>query len=276
MTMADQDDAKSLSRERYGRLAQGYVESATHAKGADLDRLIEAVAPRADWVALDVATGGGHTALKLAPHVARVVATDLTPAMLAAARDFIRGQGAGNVDFQPADAESLPFEPASFDLVTCRIAAHHFPDCARFVAEGARVLRPGGVLWVQDHVLSEDAETARFTDGFEKLRDPSHHRAFPQSEWRTMFEAAGLAVELTEQVVKRHPFLPWARRQDCSAAVIERLETLLREAPPGAAEWLAPRDLGSPEASFVNRHLLILGRKAPDPPSIDSARPSVI
>lgn len=260
--MTVHDDSKSLSRERYGRLAQAYVDSPTHARGADLERMIEAVAPRADWRTLDVATGGGHAALKLAPRVARVVAADLTPEMLAAARDFIRGQGAANVDFEPADAEDLPFASASFDLVTCRIAAHHFPRCDLFVAEAARVLVPGGVLWLQDHVLSEDSETARYTDGFEKLRDPSHHRAFPESEWRAMFERAGLAVELTEQVVKRHPFLPWARRQDCAPEVIRRLETLLREAPPAAAEWMAPRDLGTPEASFVNRHILILGRKA--------------
>ena len=259
--MPDPHDAKSLSRERYGRFARGYVESPTHAGGADLERLIEAVAPDADWVALDVATGGGHTALKLAPRVARVVAADLTPEMLQAARDFLREQGAGNVEFRPADAESLPFDAASFDLVTCRIAAHHFPDCAAFVAEGARVLKPGGVLWVQDHVLSEDAAIARYTDAFEKTRDPSHHRAFPESAWRAMFENAGLAVELVEQVAKRHLFLPWARRQGCTAEVIARLARLLAEAPPGAAEWMRPRDLGTPHASFVNRHLLILGRQ---------------
>ena len=259
--MSDPADAKSLSRERYSRFTQGYVESPTHAKGADLDRLIEIVAPQDDWRVLDVATGGGHTALKLAPRVARVVATDLTPEMLAAAREFVHGQGAENVDFRPADAEQLTFEPASFDLVTCRIAAHHFPDCAAFVAQSARVLKPGGVLWLQDHVLSEDPETAHYTDGFEKLRDPSHHRAFPQSGWQAMFEGAGLQVEHTEQIAKRHPFLPWAQRQDCSAEVIEQLARLLDEAPPGAAEWMQPRDLDTPEASFVNRHLLMLGRK---------------
>ncbi len=259
--MADHEDSKALSRERYGRSARGYVESATHAQGADLDRLIEIVAPRADWLALDVATGGGHAALKLAPHLARVIAVDLTPEMLQAARDFIRGQGVDNVEFRPADAEDLPFEAETFDLVTCRIAAHHFPDCARFVTESARVLKPGGLLWVQDHVLSEEPETASYTDAFEKLRDPSHHRAFSHGEWVAMFEAAGLSVELTEHVAKRHPFLPWTRRQDCSAETVDRLAGLLAEAPEGAAEWMQPRDLGTQEASFVNRHLLIMGHK---------------
>ncbi len=261
MAMSDDDDSRALSRERYGRCAQGYVDSPTHARGADLDRLLEVSAPRPEWLALDVATGGGHTALKLASRVARVVATDLTPEMLAAARGFVRARGAGNVEFCLADAEQLPSAAAAFDLVTCRIAAHHFPSPERFVAEGARVLTAGGALWVQDHVLSEDAKTARYTDGFEKLRDPSHHRALPRSQWLAAFEAAGLEVEHAEQVVKRHPFQPWARRQGCSAKTLDRLARQLEQAPPAAREWMRPRGLGTPEASFVNRHLLILGRK---------------
>ncbi len=272
--MADHADSKSLSRQRYGRYAQGYVDSPTHARGADLDRLIEMVTPRADWQALDVATGGGHTALRLAAHVEKVVATDLTPEMLAAARDFVHGQGADNVDFQPADAEHLPFEPETFDLVTCRIAAHHFPDAPRFVAEGARMLRPGGALWVQDHVLSEDTDTARYTDGFEKLRDPSHHRAFPRSTWLAMFEDAGLSVEHSEQLTKRHPFLPWAKRQGCAPDLVDRLARRLAEALPAAAEWMQPRDLGTSEASFVNHHILILGRKPRRPVSRPNRPPA--
>ncbi len=258
--MAVQDDPKSLSRERYARYAQGYVDSATHARGTDLERLIEVAAPRPDWLALDVATGGGHAALKLAPHVARVVATDLTPEMLAAARGFVRGRGAANVQFQGAEAEHLPFAPRTFDLVTCRIAAHHFPDPVRFVVEAARVLKASGRFWLQDHVLSEDARTARYTDGFEKLRDPSHHYALPRSEWLAAFAAAGLRVEHCEELVKRHPFRAWAARQGCTPEVTDRLYRLLVGAPPAAAEWMRPRALGTPEASFVNHHILILGR----------------
>jgi ubiquinone/menaquinone biosynthesis C-methylase UbiE len=116
------NDSKKLSKERFGEFAAGYVTSKTHAKGSDLDRLIDIAQPRADWHALDIATGGGHTALKFAPHVARVVASDITPQMLEKAREFIQGQGVVNVTFKEADAENLPFEEAQFDLVTCRIA----------------------------------------------------------------------------------------------------------------------------------------------------------
>ena len=74
----EHNDSKSLSRKRYTRFAEGYVTSKTHAKGTELDRLVEIAQPQPDWVVLDVATGGGHTALKFAPLVAQVIATDIT------------------------------------------------------------------------------------------------------------------------------------------------------------------------------------------------------
>ena len=60
------------------------------------------------------------------------------PAKLATSKGF------ANMETAHADAEALPFEDARFDLVTCRIAAHHFPDVPTFVAEVWRVLKGGG------------------------------------------------------------------------------------------------------------------------------------
>jgi ubiquinone/menaquinone biosynthesis C-methylase UbiE len=252
---------RSLSQERFGQLAESYVTSQSHAKGYDLDRLVEIASPQADWLVLDVATGGGHTALKFAPHVCKVVATDLTPRMLAAAEKFIRDQGMTNVVFEPADAEALPFGDDAFELVTCRIAPHHFPDCARFIGEGRRVLKPGGLLLVQDHLLPEDQAAARYIDAFERLRDPSHNRAFNHSEWQRMFVQADLRVEHTEEITKRHLLIPWAERQGCSEDTVKQLTQVLSEAPSVAAHWLQAKDLGNPQSSFVNHHVLIAGRK---------------
>ena len=137
--------------------------------------------------------------------------------MLASARTYIQSQAAENVDFVPADAENLPFADNSFDLITCRIAAHHFPDVFRFVQESARALKPGGRFVVQDHVLPEDKKAAVYVEAFERLRDPSHNRALSESEWRGTYLDAGLTVEHAEWLARSAKMLPWAERQGCSA-----------------------------------------------------------
>ncbi len=260
--MDNPQDIKSQAQQRFGQYAQGYVTSATHAKGADLDRLVTLAAPQPDWTVLDVATGGGHTALKFAPAVGRVVASDLTPRMLEAARAFIGQQGAANVRFAAADAEHLPFDSGSFNLVTCRVAAHHFPDCFRFVQECARVLQPGGMLLVQDQVTPDDEQDARYVDAFERLRDPSHVKAFAEYEWRGMFLDAGLTVDHTEQFAQQHNLLDWAQRQGNTPEIIARLQVLLKQAPAGAAKHLNAVCVGTDDAAFDIHHIIIAGHKA--------------
>jgi len=249
-------------QERFSRFAQAYVTSQAHAEGNDLDRLVELGRPEPHWIVLDIATGGGHTALRFAPLVGRMIATDITPKMLDAAQAHITDRGEGNVLYAVTAAEDLPFQAQTFDLVTCRIAPHHFVDCARFVRESARVLNPGGLLLVQDHVLPEDGSAARYVDAFERLRDPSHNRGYAASEWTTMYEDAELTVEQEETLIKKHKFLPWVERQACTPQVIEQLIELVDRAPQAVLDWMQPQGFGTPGATFVNHHLIIAGRKA--------------
>ena len=75
-----------------------------------------------------------------------MIASDLTAEMLVEAAKLAKAKGFANMETAPADAEALPFEDARFDLVTCRIAPHHFPDIPTFVAEVWRTLKPGGTF----------------------------------------------------------------------------------------------------------------------------------
>jgi ubiquinone/menaquinone biosynthesis C-methylase UbiE len=259
--MSLQSNSKDLSQARFNKFAQSYVTGDALAKGEDLTRLVNIVLPQAHWIVLDVACGGGHTALRFAPHVARVIATDIAPKMLQAAEAFILDKGIKNITFYFVDAESLPFKDGVFDLVTCRIAPHHFPDCFSFIKQSVRVLRTGGTLLVQDHILPEDEQAGRYLEKFEKLRDPSHHQAYTQAQWVKMFQAAGLKVVHTELIIKRHGFLSWAERQECSAEIVEHLVSLVNKAPQTVTEWLQPHKFGTPQAAFVGHHIIITGRK---------------
>ncbi len=262
MTDHKKRDIQNKVQVQFGPNAQNYVTSPVHANAAELSLLLDAAQVTADMIVLDVATGGGHTALTFAPHVRHVVASDLTPPMLAAAEAFIAPQ-ADNVTFQLADAEALPFDDQSFDVVTCRVAPHHFADIFAFVLESARVLKPGGVLVVQDHLAPQDQRAAYYLDAFERLRDPSHVKSYSETEWRNVFLDAQLSVEIVRtDITYRADFIPWVARMNVPAADVERLEIMLLQAPQAVKAWLQPRAIGTPDAYFTHRYILITGRKA--------------
>ena len=253
-------DLHDLVRRQFGLNAERYVSSYDHSKGESLERMVEVVKPRPTWRVLDIATGGGHTALAFAPLVREVVATDITQEMLTAAERFIRGKGVPNVSFAEADACDLPFEAQEFDLVTCRVAPHHFPDCAKFVREMERVLKPGGTAAMIDNVVPEDRAGGDYINAFEKFRDPSHVRALTATEWRRLFTDAGFTIETAEIFRKARDFEAWAGLQTVSDAVRSELRRRLEQAPPDAAEALGPETRDG-KLYFHLTEILVVGRR---------------
>src|ERR1700691_9992 len=113
---------------QFGAAAAAYGTSLVHGDASALRRVVELAEPQPKDSALDIATGAGHTALALAPHVARVIAYDLTREMILETRRNAAARGLANVYTQQGPAEKLPFRDASFDIVTVRQAPHHFAD----------------------------------------------------------------------------------------------------------------------------------------------------
>lgn len=223
---------RALAQSQFAPAAKDYVTSATHALGADLARLVELAAPAGHEIALDVATGGGHMALALSHYLHNVVASDLTLAMLVEARKHIAAQEVTNVSYCQAVAESLPFAAESFEIVSCRIAAHHFANVRAFVSDAARILRPGGLLLISDHIGLEDAEQDAFMDRFERWRDPSHVRAYSFAEWRDFCGASGLEVIHTEEDPREpYEFASWTARMRMKEADRDALAQWLLAAP---------------------------------------------
>jgi len=184
--------------------AELYRESEAHREGEDLDLFVEWAEGRN---VLDVATGGGHVAKRLREAGHEVVTCDPAPGMQA---DVV------------CRAEDLPFADGAFDVVTCRVAAHHFEDVAKAVSEMARV-SSSFVLVADNLYLEETVEEA------ERLRDPTHVRCYSEDEWRAFFEGAGLAFDDVQRFVKRIELEPWLERAGCDGAEAEQVRELLRD-----------------------------------------------
>lgn len=234
--------SKTLVQEQFGKTAAHYLTSKPHAAGKSLERLIDLTSPQKNWRALDVATGGGHVAYAFAPHVARVWATDITQEML----DMVKGEaakrGLANIRTAYAKAEALPFEDESFDLITCRIAPHHFDSIPEFLAEVRRSLKPGGLFALVDNVVPPGS-VGDYINAFERLRDPSHLRAWTMEEWRKALGVAGLKTTHEEQIYKTMEFKSWAARYDATMQAL--LRAMLTQVTPEVAATLEPQGTGA-------------------------------
>jgi ubiquinone/menaquinone biosynthesis C-methylase UbiE len=227
-------EAQDRVRAQYGKVGDAYVKSTGHATGNDLDRMLALAELTPTDTLLDIATGGGHVARVLGPHAGKVVASDLTPEMLDHAIPYLQEQGLTDVERLVADAQDLPLADASIDIVTCRIAPHHFPDPGAFVAEVARVLKPGGRFLLVDSTVP-DGQAGEVFNVYESIRDPSHIRSLTEAEWVTLLERNGFRIEAVEPFRKRHEFEDWTRRMQVSEEGRSRLQAMMREA--GEAIW---------------------------------------
>jgi ubiquinone/menaquinone biosynthesis C-methylase UbiE len=146
------------------------------------DAALTALLPT-EWIVADLACGTGSVTLRLAPRVARVIAVDNTPEMLAAAR--LRTRGLANVELHEADLGALPIADGACDAALLLLALSHLERPAAALAEMARILRPGGRAVVVD-LLQHDRDDFRRRMG--QLRN-----GFAERELARLLAEAGLA-----------------------------------------------------------------------------------
>lgn len=229
-------------KSQFGAAAAAYAVSRVHIGGDDLDAMLASVDLTGSERVLDLGTGAGHTAFAFARRAAEVVGLDVTPEMVAVARDQAVKLGAANVRFEEGDAEALPFEDASFDIVASRHSAHHFADPIVALREARRVLRPGGHFLLVDVVAPEDPALDTFLQTVEFLRDHSHVRDWRASEWMRMFQANGFEPEMVARTAIVLDGDDWTRRMKTPASKVAMLKELLAEANPAQRAMFEVQD----------------------------------
>ena len=242
---------------QFGRTAAAYVESATHARGEDLDRIVNLATEHGGDRLVDVGTGVGHTLRRVAPSFAAAIGVDATREMLDAGRTVLAGAGVANAILVQADATALPIASGSTDVVTSRLAAHHFADSAAAFREIGRILRPGGLFVLVDNFAPDDPVLDAFINEVETLRDPSHVRNQTVSGWRDLIERAGLRTTVDSDIaVTKLTTENWLERSQTPPERAEEVRRRLRTASPAAVEAFQITSV-----TFAVRKLILVGRK---------------
>ncbi|MBX3086415.1 MAG: methyltransferase domain-containing protein [Anaerolineae bacterium] len=229
-------DTKQSVQQQFGQVAANYRTSAVHAAGSDLAMMVKATELRGNERVLDAGCGAGHTAVTFAPHVGQVTALDLTETMLEQVNLLAQEKGLSNITTQRGDVEQLPFDDASFDIVTSRYSAHHYPNPRQAVNEFFRVLKPGGRFILSDIVASEVPVMDTFLQTIELLRDISHVRDHSITQWQAMLGEAGFETTLLGTAPVPLNFDAWVKRIATPDQQVAMLKTLWDSAPTSIRE----------------------------------------
>ncbi|HVN40157.1 MAG TPA: class I SAM-dependent methyltransferase [Myxococcota bacterium] len=220
-------------RAQFTRQAETYAGMAQTRDEAPLRGLVALAGTRPADRVLDVACGPGFLTMAFAAACASARGVDATPAFVERARRVGSERGLANVSFAQGDVNALPEPDASYDVVACRAAFHHFPDPARVLGEMRRVTRPGGTLLVADLLGSEDSAQAELHDRIERLCDPTHVRALPQSEFERLFRAQGLELLRAPCGEMHYDVEEWIAHGGPYADTAARIRALLEQSQPG-------------------------------------------
>ncbi|MED1480496.1 class I SAM-dependent methyltransferase [Bacillus altitudinis] len=185
----------SKAEKQFSQNAENYRDSPIFAAGKELEWMKTAAKAKGDEHLLDIGCAAGHTVFSFSDVISKGIGIDVTPKMIEVATALAEERQLSHITFEQASADALPFSDASFDLVTCRFAAHHFPHLPAAMSEISRVLKKGGKFLLVDHYAPENQAQDDFINHLNRLRDPSHVRESSLSEWKELFADNHLTKE---------------------------------------------------------------------------------
>jgi ubiquinone/menaquinone biosynthesis C-methylase UbiE len=241
-------------QEIFGKRAEGYVKSASHTDQEVLDRIGQLCGDLHGRIALDVATGTGHVAMRLSPLADVVIGLDITRRMLELARDESSKRSLSNVRWLRGDVRSLPFPDGTFQAVTCRRAPHHFLDIGLALREMVRVLKDDGVLVIDDRSVPDDADIDTAMNHLDLLHDRSHVREYGRKEWEMLLLKAGL-IDIEVHEYRRHPPLS-TMTWNAEPADAQEIERVVSSLPSDLQRRMAVEEMGG--KLFIDQYYITI------------------
>ena len=254
-------DASRETAQQFSRQARAYAESPSHALGSDLQIVADFAQATPDDLCLDIATGPGHTAFRIAERAGFVVGGDIAQGMLAAAKDLAVQHAVSNVAFVLCDVHCLPFAADCFDLVTCRIAPHHFQALPAALADVRRILKSGGRFVLEDSLAPDEPAAAVFLEALETRRDATHVHTLSRDEWTAALEDAGLATARETVFAKTHDFDLWIRRTGLPDGAVREIEADILASPAAVRDRLFDIE-GDRVTTLRDRKLIVRAEKS--------------
>jgi ubiquinone/menaquinone biosynthesis C-methylase UbiE len=219
--MAELTEAQQGARKLW---SSGDYASAMHVIASVGPRVVETAGVTGDDVVLDVACGSGNATIPAAQTGAQVTGLDITPELLEAGRKAASDAGV-EIEWIEGDAQDLPFDEASFDVVTSVFGCMFAPDHRKTAAELVRVLKPGGRMVVA--AWRPEGNVGRMFSTIASHMPPPPEGFEPPPLWgkedhiRAIFEGTGIELELEPTTVEF--------TSDSPDAYLEEME---RDLPP--------------------------------------------
>lgn len=244
----NQEKQMALVRDRFTRTAGAFADYVLKERVFEAERLLRLAAPQGAERAIDVACGPGTLARIFAPHVRWIDGLDLTPAMLERACREAAERKLANFSAIRGNVLQMPFRDGTFDLVVTSYSIHHLPDAAAAISEISRVLKRGGKFALLDMIVPEDAKIARAHNELEIVRDPSHNRALPISDFERLLAECDLHITGREIIAHPRQFDQWMRTAGWKRGdkAYEATRKLLEDSMRGDAAGFHPRFLDGP------------------------------
>lgn len=254
-------DATHRNLEDFSHRASRFRASLQEKETSQLEKIISQIRFGPGDSIIDIGIGTANASLPFLKAGGRVVGIELTPAMARQGKASLEEKGLGErVVFAIAQAEHSPLANDMADAAICRNVFHHLQAPAIILEEMARAVRPGGHVIIDDFYEPDSDDERAMLHEIECLRVPSHVRTLSVSEFRALFEKAGLPIMHLSATFKRRTLSSWLDLTRASSENIMRIRLRFEQMHAAGGGWWEVEKQDD-DYLFSHKRMVIIGKK---------------